>query len=346
MAKQTKDQIAWEKIYEQRTAQFLKKLKERLSKGPADLQELSTIFDRGVGQIRRAIESLRSQGFNCQVSEPSHMAEISRQMPAGGTYKIDPGMIHGQIYRFGAISDTHLGSKYARLDVLDALYTWFAEEKIREVFHGGNLIDGEAKFNKFDLLPGATGLTNQCKLVARDYPSRKGIVTNFICGDDHEGWYAQREGLNIGKVMQDTFIDAGRSDLRYIGYLETDILVPAPKGKTWIRLMHPGGGSAYAISYKPQKIVESLQGGEKPQVLLLGHYHKAEFSIPREVFCFQLGCCQDQTPFLRKQNIQAHLGGWIIELMQAPDGHISRVKSEFMRFYDKGFYQGEKYPRW
>jgi biotin operon repressor len=346
MQKQKQAKIGWEKLDQYHQKLLLTKLKMLLSKGPVSLQELSTEFDRGIGQVKSAIQVLQKQGFNCQVREDAGTAEIARDLKPGGMYHINPALIRGDKYRFGAISDTHLGSKYARLDVLNALYDWFQEEGIKDVFHGGNLIDGECRFNKFDLIPGAIGLTNQCKIAARDYPARKDIITHFICGDDHEGWYAQREGLNIGQVMQDTFFGAKRLDMHYLGYLEADILVSAPKGKTWIRLMHPGGGTAYAISYKPQKIVESFQGGEKPAVLLLGHFHKADLCFPREIFCFQLGCCQDQTPFLRKKNIQAHLGGWIIEITQAPDGHVSRIGSEFMRFYDKGFYQGEKYPRW
>ena len=267
-------------------------------------------------------------------------------MRPGGLLKIDPARISGEVYRFGAVADSHLGSKYARLDVLNSLYDLFASEGIRDVYHGGNLIDGECRFNKFDLIPGASGLTAQCKVAARDYPKRKGITTHFIAGDDHEGWYAQREGLNIGQVMQDEFNRAGRRDLHYLGYLEADILLPAPKGETWIKVMHPGGGSAYAISYAPQKIVESFQGGEKPALLLLGHYHKADFCFPREVLCVQMGCTQDQTPFMRKQKLQAHVGGWLVKITQAPDGHISRIAPEFFRYYDKGFYQGEKYPRW
>ena len=48
-----------------------------------------------------------------------------------------------------------------------------------------------------------------------------------------------------------------------------------------IMLMHPGGGTAYALSYRAQKIVQALPGGQKPDILAIGHYHKAEFIIER-----------------------------------------------------------------
>jgi len=314
-----------------------------LKKRPQSLKELSTKLDRGVKQIEAAIAALRAKGF--QVEVKSDEAQLVRDIPMGGVFCIDRSVFHGTEFRFGFLTDTHNCSKYERLDALNAMYDLYKEEGIREVFHGGNLLDGECRFNKFDLL--AHGVEAQCDYAAKNYPQRKGICTRFIAGDDHEGWWVQREGVNIGQVMQDRFEAAGRTDMKYIGYLEADIMLPAPKGKTWIRLMHGGGGSAYALSYTAQKLVESFQGGEKPAVLLIGHYHKMDFCLPREVFCVQGGCFQDQTPFMRKNKIQAHVGGWICRLVQAPDGHVSRFSAEFVRFYDRGFYdKGEKFPRW
>ncbi len=102
--------------------------------------------------------------------------------------------------------------------------------------------------------------------------------------------------------------------------------------------MHPGGGAAYALSYSAQKIVESFQGGEKPSVLLYGHYHKFDWNYYREVHNIGTGCTVDQSIFMRKQKIQAHVGGLLVRLHQAPDGAINRVKVEWIPFYDRGYY--------
>lgn len=328
----------------QKNAQKLtEQIHSALKKKPLTLGELSTKFDRGVKQIEEAIATLRAKGV--QVELKAESAQLVRDVPMGGVFHIDRSVFHGTEFRFGFLTDTHNASRYQRLDALNAMYDLYAEEGITEVFHGGNLLDGECRFNKFDLL--AHGIEGQCDYAAKHYPQRKGISTRFIAGDDHEGWWVQREGVNIGQVMQDRFEAAGRKDMKYLGYLEADIMLQATKGKTWIRLMHGGGGSAYALSYTAQKIVESFQGGDKPAVLLLGHYHKMDFCLPREVFCVQGGCFQDQTPFMRKNKIQAHVGGWICRLIQAPDGHVSRFAAEFVRFYDREFYtKGEKFKRW
>ena len=58
-----------------------------------------------------------------------------------------------------------------------------------------------------------------------------------------------------------------------------------------IKLLHPDGGTAYAISYKSQKIIESLQGaGERlPGAAFIGHFHKSEYIPYQGVHTFQTG---------------------------------------------------------
>ncbi|MFQ5772694.1 MAG: hypothetical protein ACE5HX_19320, partial [bacterium] len=166
-----------------------------------------------------------------------------------------------------------------------------------------------------------------------------GITTHYITGECHEGWWIKSHHIDIGKLIESRAKEAGREDLRFIGHLEADIKLEYGKGSSVMRLIHPGGGTAYAISYTVQKFVESFQGGEKPRVLLVGHFHKAEF-LPkyRDVFSIQTGCLCDQTPFMRKKHIEAHVGGWIVELVMNDLGIVTRVKAEFIPFYDRGFH--------
>jgi hypothetical protein len=153
--------------------------------------------------------------------------------------------------------------------------------------------------------------------------------------------------MNIGEYIEIKAAHAGRKDLEWIGHVEADIELDAHNGSNWMRIMHPGGGSAYAVSYSPQKIVESFQGGEKPRILLLGHYHKFEVGYFREVWTVQGGCIQDQTPFLRKKKIQVHVGYSLIRLMKGRDGVITRFQAEWFPFFDRGFYKSKgKYVRW
>lgn len=242
-------------------------------------------------------------------------------------------------YLFGFSSDQHLASKYARLDVLGDLYDRFSEQGVDRVINSGNWIDGEARFNKHDLL--VHGMDQQIEYMADNLPKREGIVNYAVAGDDHEGWYGQREGIDIGKHAENVMRSSGRDDWVNLGYMESFIELRHFKtGKSCQMLvMHPGGGSAYAMSYKPQKIVEAFDGGEKPSALLIGHYHKMSYQLTRNVHAIQCGTSQDQTPFMRKKGIQAHVGGGICQLKQDGEtGALTACRVEFFNYFNQSYY--------
>lgn len=240
---------------------------------------------------------------------------------------------------FGVTSDNHLGSKYERLDVLEDLYDRFAAAEVQAVMNAGNWIDGEARFNKHDLH--VHGMDAQLRYLADKYPRREGIKTYAVAGDDHEGWVAQREGVDIGRYAEMRMRDAGRDDWYDLGYMEAHIVLRnANTGASAIMaVVHPGGGSAYALSYSIQKIIESLESGEKPAVGIYGHYHKLWAGNIRNVWCIQSGCTQDQSPFMRKKRLEAHVGGAIIRLEQDPNtGAIIGFTPELIRYFNRGYY--------
>ncbi len=313
------------------------RIKQALLKGHKDwkLTDLCDAVDSSPSRVNDAIEMLKRSGVNIQLVADAFT--IPKELSVTrGEQVIPVEFTKGTWFRFGAVGDNHLCSKYERLDVLNRLYDVFAEEGITTVLNTGNAIDGEARFNKFEIHK--HGIDDQCDYFAEAYPQREGITTKFITGDDHEGWYVQREGVDIGKYMQQRARDKGRDDLQYIGHMEVDIVFETPLGKAVVRVAHPGGGSSYAVSYTSQKIVESYSGNEKPDILLNGHYHKADYTYVRGVHVVQTGCTTDQSPFMRKKRLAAHLGGWIIEFQQGPTGAIQRFRCEFIPFFDRPYY--------
>ena len=322
--KEKQDHLSSEALYT-----FLKKTRRVVS-----VEDLSNHFDCPVREIRKTIDLLLKEGKNIVVDGGS--VELAQGIPQAKPTVIDVSKFKAKHFKFGLTSDNHLGSKYERLDVLNALFDIWKGQGVGTVYQCGNMIDGEARFNKFDVF--VHGIQAQVDYFVDKWPAREGIVTHFITGDDHEGWYVQREGINIGKLIEMTAQERGRKDLRFLGHMEHDITLQAKDGCATMRLIHAGGGSAYATSYAPQKIVESYQGGEKPNILLVGHYHKAEYGYPREVHVIQAGCTEDQTPFMRKLKIQAHVGGWTIEFDQDDLGIIHHFRVEWHPFYDKGYY--------
>ena len=62
-----------------------------------------------------------------------------------------------------------------------------------------------------------------------------------------------------------------------MNYLGRDCAIIMLTPNCSLELRHPWDGTAYALSYKIQKMVESMGGGEKPNILAVGHYHKSEY---------------------------------------------------------------------
>ena len=160
--------------------------------------------------------------------------------------------------------------------------------------------------------------------VIKNYPKRDGITTHFI-GGNHDITIFKHVGYDICKGIAN-----GRSDMKYLGQ---DCAVVNLTPNCTLELSHPWDGSAYSISYKPQKRIEAMESDSKPNILAIGNYHKAEYLFYRNVHCLQTGCFQAQTPFERGKNISVHMGGWIVTIRVDKNGYIHSFAPEFIPFY-------------
>lgn len=310
-------------------------------KRPLTLERLCDLVAQPPRLVRGAVAELQRQGWNVSIAEDGFQLKvIEAQAPRQPSITHDLAEYQGKWVKFGVAGDKHLCNMHSRLDCMALAYRLFKSEGIDTVYDTGNWIDGECRFNKGELL--VHGLDAQIDYWIDNHPREEGITTYYVAGDDHEGWYQQRECIDIGRHAMLRAQEAGRSDLVYIGYAEALVELKVPGGSRIMMVNHPGGGASYAISYKGQKYVESLQGGEKPAIILQGHYHKANYGYPREVHTIDTGTMCDQTLFMRKKHLQAHVGCWIISLMQGHDGRIIRFSAEFLPFYDRGFYGAQR----
>lgn len=230
--------------------------------------------------------------------------------------------------KIGFVTDTHFGSLFDDIESVNTAYTIFEQEGITTVLHAGDICDGEKMFRGHEYEIRIHGADNQIAYVCENYPAIPGITTQFITGN-HDLSFYKHAGIDIGAQ-----IAARREDLIYLGQDEANITFQSEHGKCLVRLNHPGGGSAYALSYHGQKYIESLTGGEKPNIILTGHYHKAELMPSyRNICAVQGGTLQYQTRFMRNKNLAAHKGFWIIEFNIDADNMISRFRGEFYALY-------------
>lgn len=322
------------------------KLMKFVAVKPKTLTEISEHVDRSIPSIEKMVDGLKEKHYkNLQVREDTQSVALLKEAPMGERKIIDVKKYFGgsREVTFGIISDLHYCNVHSREELIPLMYDIFKKEGVSIVFEGGNMIDGEAFFNTRELK--AWGIENQVQYLIEHAPKVDGVTTYFVTGDDHEGWMARKAGVIIGELIESRMKEAGREDWQYLSHMEADVCFKTEEGETVVRVSHPGMGVSYALSYTPQKIIESLSGGEKPHVLLLGHYHKAMYASIRNVHAMLMGTFEQQTPFMRKKHIEAHIGGWVVRMTLAKDGTVQRFCPEWFPFLDRKVYQVNRdYP--
>lgn len=226
--------------------------------------------------------------------------------------------------KIAIMGDTQIGSKYTQWTHLNNFYDICAEEGIKDVYHTGDITDGlkMRPGHEYELYEvSADDMLND---VIMHYPKRPGITTHFITGN-HDASIYKQVGYDIGKA-----IAGQRDDMNYLGR-DCAVIYLTPNCK--LELRHPWDGTAYALSYKTQKMVESMESDSKPNILAVGHYHKAEYLFYRNVHVLQSGCLQSQTPFTRGKGISVHIGGWIVTIKVDKDGTIKSIAPQFIPYY-------------
>ena len=226
--------------------------------------------------------------------------------------------------KIAVIGDTHLGSKYTQFTHLNNFYDICEAEGIKDIYHAGDVTDGVKMRPGHEYELYAVSTDDMVQDVIKNYPRRKGITTHFITGN-HDASIYKHVGHDIGKS-----ISRDREDMDYLG---RDCAVIKLTDKCTLELRHPWDGTAYALSYKPQKMIEAMESDSKPNILAIGHYHKAEYLFYRNVHTIQTGCFEGQTPFTRGKGISVNIGGWIITIKVSEDGTIKSITPQFIPYY-------------
>lgn len=240
---------------------------------------------------------------------------------------IKPIAITDKVCTFGVVSDTHLCSNEEALDELHTFYDICARQGIQHVLHAGDLVAGTNVYRGQENEIHTYGFARQLAYAVKNYPSVPGVTTHFICGN-HDLVYWVRAGVDFGEALA-----AKRPDMIYLGQDRADVTI----GTVKVRLIHPGGGNAYADSYHLQRNIASLEGGAKPHVLIMGHYHRSLYLFNRNVHGLLGGTFEKQTTFQMRKNIAPTVGGWTIKARIASDKHDSvvAITPTFIPFFGK-----------
>ncbi|MBI2103269.1 metallophosphoesterase [Candidatus Woesearchaeota archaeon] len=145
------------------------------------------------------------------------------------------------------------------------------------------------------------------------------------------------------RVLENKKLGSGRVGAVRIGPSH----LPEDQRNTIMMMIHPGDGSARTLSYKPQQIIKNLgmllysfenmtnpEGRRiKPHILQIGHYHKADMNLLRNVYVFQAGTMKLADEFHEVKNLDNMMGYWVLEITSKRDGDIVRLAERFQQAY-------------
>lgn len=270
-------------------------------------------------QIYGLVEMLKKKGYMFDILDDK-IVKI-KPLKENDIYEIPNDL---ETLKLLLISDTHLASRYDRLDILKYLYKKAEERGINYVLHSGDLCEGVSGRPQQLYELKECSYTGQRDYVIKNYP--KSNVPTYICSGNHDLWWIKRCGADIVKDICER-----REDLHYLGSDCEDIKI----GKLRVRLYHGSGGSAYAKSYKLQKYLDSIPMEERPHILQTGHTHNAFYMKQGNTHCFQTSCLQDLTPFERSMGFNNDKSCWWVTVNMDKKGNLLSLNQELESFGKK-----------
>jgi len=303
-----------------------KRVLARARKGPVAVMDLADDLDVPPSRIRDALVRLETKGTILNVAKDTVVAPLEpRAIEEDAEIEWS-----GNALTFCAVSDTHLGSKYEQVGPLNAIYDLCAERGIRDVFHSGDLVDGQKMYRGQTYEIAVHGADDQKDYAIAVYPRRDGVRTHIIAGN-HDWSFFKDSGFDLVKAVADA-----RDDFTYYGPIGRmiDLRCPARRRQVFrLHLLHPSGGAPYASSYRLQKTAESYAGGDKPDMALVGHLHIECMTFVRNIYMVQMPCFQRQTPYLKAKPLDPVVGARFFRVEFSKDGAIGRVGTELLTWY-------------
>lgn len=271
-------------------------------------------------EILGLVKELRDQGIN--ISVKAHDDDIylfnqgEREQNNENTYKFSTNASHE--FKFIAISDTLIGSKYQQLSLLNDIYQKGYEMGYENVLLCGNLTAG--------LYPITNTYADSCFLsdtmlqvdyIIKNYPEVAGMKTYFITGPTDEK-HLKKHKINIGKRISDS-----RKDMIYLGF--NSCMVEIDKAKMFVNCSKLG--KTYTVSYRSQQQIDSFRSEDKPDIFLLGGLLQMEKYTYRDVMAISVPSVCATTKEMTEKRYQNTIGAWYITIKTNQKGYIESVRA-------------------
>lgn len=249
------------------------------------------------------------------------IVKLKKPTKSNDVYELPNNLEH---LKFLLISDTHLCSKYDRLDILRYLYDEAEKQGVKHILHSGDFTDGRSNRQEHIYELKEPSYQGQVEYCIEKYPKFSGKT--YVIQGNHDNWWYKSNGSEILRPISKV-----RDDIVYLGADVADLKI----GKLKVRLFHGQGGVAYAKSYKTQKYLDTIPTEEKPHILQTGHIHQAFYLKQDNTHCFQTGCLEDQTPYCRSMGFTNDKSCWWVDVYFDDKGNVAKVKPELETFTKK-----------
>jgi len=296
-------------INEETIARYLRMAKERKLPGAGKSQHISEILN------------------NYTDKEIEAIAKGGRLVP--GMMKVPVVSFEGERIRWGGMGDSHNGSLYSDPDFQYKAFEQFHKSKVDFVTHGGDVCEGMSNRAGQIYELSHLGYDKQKELSKEIYSQWTNTPIYFVSGN-HDRWFIKSAGAYVVKdICTELNTSTGTDRYVYLGEDEGDISL---KGLSTLKLWHGEDGNTYALSYRLQKVVESISGGEKPGVMMFHHTHKFVYIFERMIHCVSAGAMQRQTKWMRGKRLASHTGFTINDAWVNKEG-IAKFRTQFFPFY-------------
>ena len=228
--------------------------------------------------------------------------------------------------KYMVVSDTHIGSKFYRPDIMDAAAMVAKKEGVEAIYHAGDVIEGMSNRDGHVYELDQVGTSAQVNKAVSELEKLTAVgVPFYFTTGNHEDWAKNKanQGVMVGPTLEDKLKGS-----KWLGEYTAQIAL-SPNTTMW--LTHEGS-SSYALSYSGQKRINALSGGVKPDIIYNGHLHKALYMLYRNIHYHEAGTMQDQTPFMAMKGSPAMPGFWVVDVSFNRKG-INEYSPKLYPFY-------------
>ena len=268
-------------------------------------------------EIYGVVELLKQQGYLVDIVD-GIVYKLNKPKKIEEVYTLPNDSEHLKLL---LISDTHLCSKFDRIDILKYLYDEADKKGVKHILHSGDFTDGRSNRPEHVYELKEHSYEGQVDYCVEKYPRFEGQT--YVISGNHDDWWYKSAGSEIVRS-----ISKQRDDIIYLGPDVADMKI----GKLKIRLFHGKGGGAYARSYKAQKYLDSIPIEERPHILQLGHIHQSFYMKQDNTHIFQTSCLEDPTPFTRSMGLSNDKSVWWVDVYMDNKGNPIKIEPQLEEF--------------